>query len=894
MDVVLSGMLLLLLAPLLPLTLVIGQAHRRPVWGRDGTVVACRKLALPDHWLGRGLRAIGAEHWPLLMNILRGDIAFVGPRLRDLGEEVPAETLTMRPGLVNPWFIRRRTAVDHGTEALADAELRARSGLRHDAGLLLRGVLVALMPPPAPTTPDRVRLVDVAFDNLDMGEVLNRLDGMLDGEGTHQVSFVNPACVNIAARHRGYRRVLGRASLVLPDGIGVKIAGDLLGTPLRQNVNGTDLFPRLCERLEARGARMFLLGGQPGVAEGVAAEIARRWPRLQVVGHRNGFFSAAEEGAVVAEVRRSRADVLLVARGVPSQDLFIDRHLPLLGVKVAMGVGGLFDFVSGRIPRAPMWMRETGLEWIYRLIQEPGRMWRRYLVGNFTFLGRIGLQRLGLRRPQCDTVTGEGTPEAGQSASRLDAILIATAPAAADLPVDKDLPAALLPVGCQTLVEHVMDQLARAGVTDVHLVMCDRPETFRARLGDGSRWGLRLHWMLVKDARRPYSSLLPDRLRSAPRWLLGHADTCIDAGGLRDMLGREAMVMQTGADGALSWSGWAVVDPARLPAKMHDLDRADLAGVLAAVSPSSWPCPSELISRVDQAAQLLPASLKVDENGRPMTVPASWIVRSWGAMSPLAHVHPAASIQGPALIGPGCVVERDAVIGEHVVLTRDVVLSTGSKVRHTVVLPDTYVGADLDLNQTVVQGTRVRHLRLGVETTVSEADALLLDMAPKATVRPSWAGRAMAAALLAPALPMLAFHELQRRVTGRPKHWRRAPCVVGRNPLDGSLVVVPLCVPLSDAPDRLHATWATMAGLMDIVAGHRCWWGARPRSPGHWYALRPEWQRILACTPVGLWHAPAWSDHPAYADEAKAAADVFWATRSAARRLRLRMWPSLG
>ena len=447
MDLMLSGALLLLLAPLLLLALALGRPVRQPAWGRRGAVVARLGLQLPAHRGGRVLSALGAAHWPLLLNIWRGDIAFVGPRLRGLGEDVPSATLAVRPGLVNPWFIRRRTAVDFGTEAQADADCLAGHGLRHDAGLLLRGLLVALMPPPALAAPGRVQLADVAFDNVDMNEALARLGAMLDGAQAQQVSFVNPACVNIAASHRGYRRLLARTALVLPDGIGVKIGSDLLGTPLKQNVNGTDLFPRLCDLLQARGARLFLLGGQPGVAEGVAAEVARRWPALCVAGHRHGFFSVAEEGAVVAQVRASGADVLLVARGVPSQDLFIDRHLPLLGVKVAMGVGGLFDFVSGRISRAPMWMRETGLEWVYRLLQEPGRMWRRYLVGNLTFLARIGLQRLGLRPPQRDPLPAAVAPAADDARPRLSAVIFATARAAADLPVAADHPAALLPVG---------------------------------------------------------------------------------------------------------------------------------------------------------------------------------------------------------------------------------------------------------------------------------------------------------------------------------------------------------------------------------------------------------------------------------------------------------------
>ena len=149
---------------------------------------------------------------------------------------------------------------------------------------------------------------------------------------------------------------------------------------------------------------LFLLGGGVGVAQAVATRIAQDWPPIKVVGARDGFFSVAEEGGVVAQIRSSGADCLLVARGVPAQDLLIDRYLPLLGVKVALGVGGLFDFVSGRLLRAPVWMRETGLEWAFRLLQEPRRLWRRYLVGNLTFMGRIWLQRAGLRQSPNDSV----------------------------------------------------------------------------------------------------------------------------------------------------------------------------------------------------------------------------------------------------------------------------------------------------------------------------------------------------------------------------------------------------------------------------------------------------------------------------------------------------------
>lgn len=889
LDLCLSGLLLVLLAPLLVLALHLGRPVRRPAWGRHATVVARLGLELPAHRVGRALGALGAAHWPLLLNIWRGDLAFVGPRLRDLADEVPPATLTVRPGLVNPWFIRRRTAVDFGTEGQADADLLASSGLRHDVGLLLRGVLVALMPPPRPAAPGRVQLADVAFDNVDMNEALQHVAAMLDGHRAQQVSFVNPACVNIAAAHRGYRRVLARAALVLPDGIGVKIAGDLLGTPLKQNVNGTDLFPRLCELLQARGNRVFLLGGQPGVAEGVAAVIARRWPGLRVVGYRDGFFSVAEEGAVVAQVRASGADILLVARGVPSQDLFIDRHLPLLGVKVAMGVGGLFDFVSGRIARAPMWMRDTGLEWVYRLMQEPGRMWRRYLVGNLTFLGRIVLQRLGLRRAQLDVLPVPTQAPVKSGELRLDALLVATVAAAPDLPVDTDMPAALVPVGCQTLIEHAMDQLACAGVTDVHLVMCDQPEALRACLGDGGRWGVRIHWLLVKDGRRPYGPLLNERLRNVPMLLLGHAESCLDAKALHQLRQIGGMAMHTAHNGELAWTGWAVIRPDQLPHSLHDLDRNSLMRALAASVQPPWPCPSDQFTSVPSAEHLLAASLRRRASDGGLIVPAAWIVKPWGAMSPQARVHAGAVITGPALIGAGCIIEQGAVIGDDVVLTRNVVVSSGSRLRQTVVLPDSYVGADLDLANTVVQGLRVRHLRLGVESVLSAADALLLDLSPAAPVRPGWAGRALAASLLPMVLPLLGAHVLQRRLAGRPLAWRLEAAVVGRTLAGDALQLATMRCPRPDASGRSALPWAGLAGLLDVAAGTRCWWGARPRSADHWYTLRPEWQRILAQMPVGLLHAPVWVDQAVHDAEAMAAADVYWVVQTAAQRVRQSM-----
>ncbi len=212
------------------------------------------------------------------------------------------------------------------------------------------------------------------------------------GDGKALLAFVNPDCLNMAYTNSRYRQVLQQAARVLPDGIGLKIGCRMRGLGLAANVNGTDLFPRLCERAAREGWSLFLLGAQPGVAEQVAQNMQARYPGLLITGVQHGYFTPEEEAGMIDRINASGARVLLVAFGVPRQELWLAEHQAALTPPVRMGVGGLFDFYSGRIPRAPLWLREIGLEWVWRLLQEPGRMWRRYLLGNPLFLYRVWKQ----------------------------------------------------------------------------------------------------------------------------------------------------------------------------------------------------------------------------------------------------------------------------------------------------------------------------------------------------------------------------------------------------------------------------------------------------------------------------------------------------------------------
>jgi len=368
--------------------------------GRGGRPMRLHALELAPSLAGMFGRVLAlVEHLPRLLALLDGRLSLVGPA------PVPPEAagafgglnhprFSVAPGIVCLWWLRRRGNIDYGSEAEADLEYLAQRSLRADFAILARA-LVALAYGPRASRWEAVHFISgIRLLNLSMDNLLDAIASALHRRCATRIAFVNPDCVNIAARDGLYRQTLDGFDWVCADGIGMKIAGSLLGRPVRQNLNGTDLFPRLCAALAASGRSLYLLGARPGVAESVAQWAVAHHPRLRIAGTSSGYFSPHEEPALLQQIRAAGADVLLVALGAPRQELWLARNLEASGATVGMGVGGLFDFYSGRIPRAPLWLREIGGEWIYRLLQEPGRMWRRYLVGNWVFLFRIVVEKL--------------------------------------------------------------------------------------------------------------------------------------------------------------------------------------------------------------------------------------------------------------------------------------------------------------------------------------------------------------------------------------------------------------------------------------------------------------------------------------------------------------------
>ena len=199
--------------------------------------------------------------------------------------------------------------------------------------------------------------------------------------------YVNAHSLNLAYTDDRYRDVISRADLVLNDGIGLDLAARMRGRRFPENLNGSDFTHRLLSLAAEEEWRVYLYGGQPGVAAGARDRLCQAIEGLEIVGVCDGYGDRTDV-EVVAEIRAARADVVIVALGQPQQELWLDACLGATGCHLGVGVGAFLDFVSGRVVRAPRWMNRLGIEWLFRLGQEPGRLWRRYVVGNPLFLWR--------------------------------------------------------------------------------------------------------------------------------------------------------------------------------------------------------------------------------------------------------------------------------------------------------------------------------------------------------------------------------------------------------------------------------------------------------------------------------------------------------------------------
>jgi N-acetylglucosaminyldiphosphoundecaprenol N-acetyl-beta-D-mannosaminyltransferase len=226
---------------------------------------------------------------------------------------------------------------------------------------------------------ESIAILGVRVSNVDVHESLSIIEGLIESGTPHQLVTVNTEFVMAAQKDAEFKAIINAAALALPDGVGLLWAARFLGHPLKKRVTGVDTVQRVAELAARKGYRLFLLGAAEGVTDLCAQNLSNKHPDLQIVGTYSGSPAVEEEDEIVALVKQAKPDVLFVAYGAPQQDKWIARNLEKLGVPLAMGVGGAFDFIAGVAVRAPWWMQRLGLEWLHRLHREPWR-WRRMLA----------------------------------------------------------------------------------------------------------------------------------------------------------------------------------------------------------------------------------------------------------------------------------------------------------------------------------------------------------------------------------------------------------------------------------------------------------------------------------------------------------------------------------
>jgi len=249
-------------------------------------------------------------------------------------------------------------------------------------------------------TPDRTNILGVGVSAINPDMAVDTIDGWIAGGRQSYVCVTGVHGVIESQSDQDLRRILNQAGLVTPDGMPLVWVSRLRNSRSVSRVYGPDLMAEVCAKSVAKGHRHFLYGGAPGVAERLADQLRQRYPGIEIAGLYVPPFrplTPAEDEAVIEQINASKADIVWVGLSTPKQEYWMAAHLGRLDASVMVGVGAAFDFLAGVKTQAPRWMQRSGLEWLYRLVTEPRRLWRRYLTIVPLFLILITLESLGLR-----------------------------------------------------------------------------------------------------------------------------------------------------------------------------------------------------------------------------------------------------------------------------------------------------------------------------------------------------------------------------------------------------------------------------------------------------------------------------------------------------------------
>jgi len=329
---------------------------------------------------------------------IKGAVNLVGPKALDFQDTAKLsrherKRNAVRPGLISPFQIKKMAGIAHQCESSVSIDFAKNASTQRRLQLLFIWLTQRFLAPKKIKlcTPKNFELFGVKLSNLSMETSIDKIMNKLNGQSNNipaKFGFVNADCANQYYSDREYQSTLRNFDEVFADGVGVKIAARLNGIRLKENVNGTDMFPLLCERLDVEKKNIYLLGASKSVIAKVASKLEREYPNINVTGYNDGYTYADRPEELCSIINASRAELVFIAMGAPRQERWIEENAPRLNTKALIGVGGLFDFYSQEVSRAPVWLRELSLEWVWRLAVQPLDKGKRYLIGNPLFLIR--------------------------------------------------------------------------------------------------------------------------------------------------------------------------------------------------------------------------------------------------------------------------------------------------------------------------------------------------------------------------------------------------------------------------------------------------------------------------------------------------------------------------
>jgi len=252
---------------------------------------------------------------------------------------------------------------------------------------------------------NRVNICNILLDNVTQTEALKEINQLVEKKGVHYIVTPNVDHIIKLQTDREFFKIYKEADLVLADGMPILWAAKFLGTPLKERVAGSDLFPIICKLAAVKGYKVYLLGGRQGAAEKASKVLCNKYKGLNIIGTYSPPFGfehkAIENDKIIKIIQDAQPDILFVGLGAPKQEKWIYSYRKIYKTPVSIGVGVSFEFIAGMVNRAPRWMQKIGLEWFWRFIMEPKKLWRRYFIDDIKIFSLVLKQKrkLSMHRP---------------------------------------------------------------------------------------------------------------------------------------------------------------------------------------------------------------------------------------------------------------------------------------------------------------------------------------------------------------------------------------------------------------------------------------------------------------------------------------------------------------